>query len=198
MADVRRLDGSHARQLEVLTGIASDLAAASSFVDRVLQGERCNSFPWWSSALVAYGRCFGRGVPPWGVCEAVNSLPEQLQSRHRHFRRLRDTLVSHPAGVDHTYRAEVIIDPDGRRRVQCSERPMFQLGSLDAMDFLELLAALQLFVERRLIEVRNELQADVAEISDEDLRQLQAIEPLDDSSGLRSSADYAPMRMAAR
>ena len=197
MPEIKRLDGTHARQLEVLTGIADDLAAAVAFIQRVLRGERRDSFPWWTSALISYGRCFGKGVPPWGAGEAIHSLSQQLQCRHRHFRRLRDTLVSHPAGIDHIYRTEVIVERSGARRIQCSKTSMFHLGTLEAMDFSELLQALQTFAERRLIEVRNELQLDVAQLSDEELQQLPAIEPCDGLQYLAVSANLLQTRLEA-
>lgn len=195
MPEIKRLDGTHARQLEVLTGIADDLATAVALIQRVLQGERSETYPWWTSALVSYGRCFGKGMPPWGAGEAIHSLPQQLQCRHRHFRRLRDTLVSHPAGIDHIYRTEVIVERSGARRIQCSKTPMFQLGTLEAMDFSELLQALQTFVERRLIEVRNEIHLDVAQFSDEELQQLPATEPRDAFQYSAVSENLLPARL---
>lgn len=65
------------------------------------------------------------------------------------------------------------------------------------MDFSELLQALQTFVERRLIEVRNELQLDVAQLSDEELQQLPAIEPRDGLQYLAVSANLLQTRLEA-
>ncbi len=178
MSEARRLDGQQARRLEVLSGIADDLLAAAAYVDRIKDAAPASDVDaWWTAALVRYGRCFGKGVAPWGAGEVIGSLPDLLQVRHRHFRRLRDTLVSHPGGVDHTYIAEAVRDRDDRSHVGCERVPMFSLGRLEAMDFSELLDALQTFVDRRRIEVENDLRSRLAAMSAEEFRELPAIDP---------------------
>lgn len=172
MHEIRRLDGGKARLLELLTGIADDLRVAAGYVETILDAAPdadLNSN--WTAALVGYGRCFGKGVAPWGAGEAVGSLSELLQVRHKHFRRLRDTLVSHPGGVSQTYRTEVELGPI-TTRVYCRSVPMFSLGRLEAMDFAELLASIQIFVDRRRVEVENDIRAQLVEMSEEEIREL--------------------------
>jgi hypothetical protein len=173
MSESRRLDGSQARLLEVLTGIADDLRAAASYVEAILDADPNTDLdPLWTAALVRYGRCFGKGVSPWGAGETVGSLSEVLQVRQKHFRRLRDTLVSHPGGVDQTYLTEAVLGAQGRLQVECTPVPMFSLGRLEAMDFAELLTALQVLVDRRRVEVENDLHAQLAEMSEAEFREL--------------------------
>ena len=173
MLDSRRLDGGHARILEVLTGIDDDLSAAERCVGRILESEQKEDIALlWTEALVRYGRCFGKGLVPWGAREVVNSLPYLLRTRYRHFRRLRDTLISHPGGLDHTYGTKVVIGDDGSRRVQCEPISMFSLGRLEAIDFCELLVALQSLVARRRAGIRSNLHGRVCGMSDEVLRNL--------------------------
>lgn len=173
MSGARRLDGQQARRLEVLSGIADDLLAAATYVDRIKEaGATGDIDAWWIAALVCYGRCFGKGVAPWGAGDVVGSLPDLLQVRHRHFRRLRDTLVSHPGGIDHTYATEAMLDRDHRVRIGCERVPMFSLGRLEAMDFSELLDALQTLVDRRRGEVENDLRMLLSDMTQEEFRQL--------------------------
>ncbi len=49
---------------------------------------------------------------------------------------------------------------------------MFVLGQLEAMDFAELLSTVRELVGRLRSEVENELRFDLAEMSDEQFRQL--------------------------
>ena len=49
---------------------------------------------------------------------------------------------------------------------------MFSLGHLEAMDFAELLSALQALVERRRVEVTNDLRLDLVEMTAEQFREL--------------------------
>jgi len=178
MSEARRLDGQQARRLEVLSGIADDLAAAATYVDRIKDaGQAGDVDAWWMAALVCYGRCFGKGVAPWGAGEALGSLPDLLQVRHRHFRRLRDTLVSHPGGIDHTYATEAVLDRNARLRVGCERVPMFSLGRLEAMDFSELLDALQTLVDRRRVEVENDLRLLLSDMTADEFRQLPPSDP---------------------
>lgn len=173
MSETRRLDGGQARLLEVLTGIADDLQAAAKHVEAILDARpNVDVEPLWTAALVRYGRCFGKGVAPWGAGETIGSLSEILQVRHKHFRRLRDTLVSHPGGVAQTYLTEAALEPERRLQVHCSPVPMFSLGRLEAMDFAQLLSAVQVLVDRRRIEVENDLRAQLAEMSEEEFREL--------------------------
>ena len=173
MSETRRLDGGQARLLEVLTGIADDLQAAAQHVEAILDAQpNADLEALWTAALVRYGRCFGKGVAPWGAGETVGSLSELLRVRQKHFRRLRDTLVSHPGGVDQTYLTEAVLGAQGRLQVQCVPVPMFSLGRLEAMDFAELLAALQVLVDRRRVEVENDLRAQLAEMSEAEFREL--------------------------
>ena len=145
---------------------------AATCVDRLVKNDAEERELAWMGALVLYGRCFGKGVRPWGAADVVGSLPKVFQVRHRHFRRLRDTLVSHPGGIRRTFRAEGIRDRDGALHVKCEEVPMFSLGHLEAMDFAELLSALQALVERRRVEVTNDLRLDLVEMSAEQFREL--------------------------
>lgn len=173
MADIRLLDGGHARRLELLTGIADDLDRSVVSVDRVLVGGPKEELELaWMDALVRYGRCFGRGVPAWGASRVLGGLTEILFARHRHFRRLRDTLVSHPGGIERTYRTEALLDASDALHVRCEPMPMFSLGQLEAMDFAELLSTVQQLVGRLRSEVENDLRFDLAEMSDEQFRQL--------------------------
>jgi hypothetical protein len=173
MSEARRLDGNQARRLEILSGIADDLVAAAMYVDRILDAAPNGDVEaWWTAALVRYGRCFGKGVAPWGAAEVIGSLPELLQVRHRHFRRLRDTLASHPGGVDHTYAAKAVRDRDGYLRIGCERVPMFSLGRLEAMDFSELLDALQTLVDRRRVEVENDLRIQLSGMTEEEFGQM--------------------------
>jgi hypothetical protein len=85
MSEARRLDGNQARRLEILSGIADDLVAAAMYVDRILDAAPNGDVEaWWTAALVRYGRCFGKGVAPWGAAEVIGSLPELLQEAARH------------------------------------------------------------------------------------------------------------------
>lgn len=173
MADIRLLNGGHARRLELLTGIADDLDRSVASVDRVLgSGPKEDLELAWTDALVRYGRCFGKGVPAWGASRILGGLTEILLVRHRHFRRLRDTLVSHPGGIGRTYRSEALLDAGNVPHVRCEPIPMFVLGQLEAMDFAELLSTVRELVGRLRSEVENELRFDLAEMSDEQFRQL--------------------------
>jgi len=173
MSEARRLDGQQARRLEVLSGIADDLFAAAAYVDRIKDaGTAGDVDAWWAAALVRYGRCFGKGVGAWGAGDVVGRLPDLLQVRHRHFRRLRDTLVSHPGGVDRTYATEATLDREGRVRIGCERVPMFSLGRLEAMDFGELLDALHTLVDQRRVEVENDLRLHLSGMTKEEFRQL--------------------------
>ena len=49
---------------------------------------------------------------------------------------------------------------------------MFALGQLEAMDFAELLSTVQQLIGRLRSEVENDLRFDLAEMSDEQFRQL--------------------------
>ena len=86
MADIRLLDGGHARRLELLTGIADDLDRSVVSVDRVLVGGPKEELELaWMDALVRYGRCFGKGVPAWGASNVLGdsteySLPDTVTS----------------------------------------------------------------------------------------------------------------------
>lgn len=176
MSVVKRLDGAQARRLEILSGIVDDVGVATRYIELILEAAPEDDIAaWWTAALIHYGRCFGKGVAPWGAGEVIASLSELLQVRHKHFRRLRDALVSHPGGLDHTYGTEAACSPDGRFHVHCAQVPMFRLGRLEAMDFSELLNTLQTLVDRRRIEVENDLRARLSEMSKEDFFELPAV-----------------------
>lgn len=195
MSEARRLDGNQARRLEILSGIADDLVAATMYVDRILDAAPDSDVEaWWTAALVHYGRCFGKGVAPWGAAEVIGSLPELLQVRHRHFRRLRDTLVSHPGGVDHTYAANAVRDRDGYLRIGCERVPMFSLGRLEAMDFSELLDALQTLVDRRRVEVENDLRIQLSGMTEEEFGQMSP----SNAAGMSDRGEAGVVRHAPR
>lgn len=174
MSEARRLDGRQARLLETLSGIADDLASAAHFADKVATAEpgEADVDLWWTVALVMYGRCFDRGVHPWGASEILGHLSKPLQRRHRHFKHLHNTLVSQPGGVSRALVALAGIGLDGHLWVDCRPMPLFALGKLEAMDLLELLSVLQGLVDRRRIETHNALKGQLLEMSDEDFEQL--------------------------
>ena len=174
MSEARRLDGRQARLLETLSAVADDLAVAAHFADKVANAEpgAIDIDPWWTVALVTYGRCFDRRVRPWGAGEILGQLSKPLQRRHRHFKHLHDTLVSQPGGVSRALIALAGISLDGHLWVDCKPMPLFFLGKLEAMDLLELLSVLQVLVDRRRIETHNVLKGQLLEMSDEDFEQL--------------------------
>jgi len=76
----------------------------------------------WSSALVAYARCFGKGRPVGLVTEDVRSLPLQgaVMKFHEWIIGECDKLIAHPADPFEAARIGAALSPAGRqdRRVQ--------------------------------------------------------------------------------
>lgn len=180
MAEIRRLDGKLARQWELLTSTLEDLRGAAALAARVLDEdvphEDREIQACWINALVRYGRCFAKGARPSAAPGALDRLPTQLQRRHRHFRRLWDMTVSRPGGAAFTHTAVVVLDADRPRHIHGARVPMLPLGRLEAMDFLEMIDAVQRLMEQAQAEIENSLQEHVIQMPDHALLELPRLE----------------------
>ena len=74
----------------------------------------------WSSALVAYARCFGRGGGSGLVAEDVRSLPLQgaVMKFHEWVIEQRDKLTAHPADPFEAAKIGVALSPAGQKERQ--------------------------------------------------------------------------------
>lgn len=180
MAEIRRLDGKLARQWELLISTLEDLRCAAALVARVLDENVPHQDPdihaIWINALVRYGRSFAKGARPSAAPGALDHLPAQLQRRHRYFRRLWDMTVSRPGGASFTHTAVVVLDVAPTRHIQGARVAMIPLGRLEAMDFLELIEAVQILMDQARIEVENSLQAHVIHMLEHTLLELPRLE----------------------
>lgn len=180
MAEIRRLDGKLARQWELLISTLEDLRCAAAWVTRVLdegaphQDQEIQAC--WINALVRYGRCFAKGARPSAAPGALDRLPAELQRRHRYFRRLWDMTVSRPGGASYTHTAVVVLEVAPARHIHGARIAMIPLGRLEAMDFLELIEAVQVLMDQARVEVENSLQAHVIQMPEHTLLELPRLE----------------------
>lgn len=152
-----------ADKLAAYTGIDYDFSSASDFASMLLasiqSGDYSLAEPMTIAILVRYSRPFLSGVRMHLGQEALNSLNEEQQIRHKYFMAIRGKHLAHSVNEFEEnqpvarYWAERVYD-EGIESISCNHTRVIGLGVRDLQFLLEIIAILRKHVNGVLVRER--------------------------------------------
>lgn len=174
-----RIETPAAQDLAGIAGVVNDLSFAVDAVARLLampektRDDITLTRALWSSALIAYMRCFSPGVR-YSLKPTIFSTVPGADAAHQFFSDLRNKHVAHPVNAFEDCGVGLLVDPGTAQVLHAGELLLFQLtpGEQNLKVFQSLTKHALEWAEAERQRLRTVVIAEGRKLSEQELRNL--------------------------